>query len=122
MISNRERRIRHAAAHILLFVLAAVTACSAQEERRAIQKPTPTNPALARQLRLPGTVKIKAVITPDGQVKQAEVVGAHPLLVGPDELGLDAFRAVVPRVVYSSRWVAFFRLDGNRDLPLAAAA
>ena len=81
MISNRERRIRHAAAHILLFVLAAVTACSAQEERRAIQKPTPTYPALARQLRLPGTVKIKAVITPDGQVKQAEVVGAHPLLV-----------------------------------------
>jgi TonB family protein len=80
MISNHERRIRYAAAHVLLFVLAAVTVCSAQEERKAIQNPTPTYPALARQLHLSGVVKIRVVIAPDGQVKQPEVLGGHPLL------------------------------------------
>jgi periplasmic protein TonB len=43
--------------------------------------PTPAYPAFARRLNLSGTVKIKAVISPTGQVEHVEVVGGHPLLV-----------------------------------------
>ena len=64
---------------VLLFALAAV--CCAQEERKVIQSPAPTYPAFARGLNLSGTVKLRAVVSPDGQVKQVEVVGGHPLLV-----------------------------------------
>jgi TonB family protein len=68
-------------ARIVLLALASATVCCAQEERKAIQHPAPAYPAFARQLNLSGTVKIKAVISPDGQVKNVEVVGGHPLLV-----------------------------------------
>jgi protein TonB len=68
-------------ARIVLFVLATATVCCAQEERKAIQNPTPAYPAFARQLNLSGTVKIKVVVSPDGQVKHVEVLGGHPLLV-----------------------------------------
>jgi len=68
-------------ARIVVLALATATACYAQEERKAIQHPAPAYPAFARQLNLSGTVKIKAVISPDGEVKNVEVVGGHPLLV-----------------------------------------
>jgi TonB family protein len=64
---------------VLAFVLAIV--CRAQEGRKAIQNPLPGYPAFARQLNLAGTVKLKAVVDPDGRVKQIEVVGGHPVLV-----------------------------------------
>jgi protein TonB len=69
------------AARLMLLALAMATVCRAQEERKVIKNPTPAYPAFARQLNLSGTVKIKAVISPDGQVKNVEVVGGHPLLV-----------------------------------------
>jgi periplasmic protein TonB len=68
-------------ARIVLLVLATATVCCAQEERKAMQSPAPTYPAFARQLNLSGTVKIKAIVSPDGQVKHVEVLGGHPLLV-----------------------------------------
>lgn len=52
----------------------------AQQERKAISMPVPTYPQLARRMSLTGVVKIKAVISTDGQVKDAQVVGGHPLL------------------------------------------
>ena len=68
-------------ARITLLTLVTATVCCAQEERKVIRNPTPAYPALARGLNLSGTVKIKAVVNPDGQVKHVEVVGGHPLLV-----------------------------------------
>ena len=69
------------AARLLILTLAAATVCCAHEQRKAIENPAPVYPAFARHMDLAGTVKIKAVVTPDGQVKQIEVVGGHPLLV-----------------------------------------
>lgn len=64
----------------LLFLhMAIVSATMAQEERIAVMKPNPP-PALARQLHLTGVVKVKATISTDGQVKDAQVTGGHPLL------------------------------------------
>jgi periplasmic protein TonB len=40
----------------------------------------PQYPALARQIRLEGTVQIRAVIAADGTVQSAEVLSGHPLL------------------------------------------
>jgi len=77
------------AARLLILTLTAATACCAQEQRKAIENPPPAYPAFARHLNLAGTVKIKAVVTPDGQVKQVEVVGGHPLLV---DATLDAIK------------------------------
>jgi periplasmic protein TonB len=41
----------------------------------------PQYPALARQIRLEGTVQIRAVIAADGTVQSAEILSGHPLLV-----------------------------------------
>jgi TonB family protein len=69
------------AARLSLLALATASVCRAQQERKPLENPAPMYPAFARQLNLTGTVKIKAVVTADGQVKQVEVVGGHPLLV-----------------------------------------
>jgi TonB family protein len=69
------------AARVMVLALAIAIVCPAQEGRKAIQNPTPVYPAFARQLNLAGTVKLKAIVDPDGKVKQVEVVGGHPVLV-----------------------------------------
>src|SRR4051794_13667424 len=64
----------------LILALAIASICHAQEERKPIQNPAPAYPTFARHISLTGTVKVKAIIGPDGLVKQVEVVGGHPLL------------------------------------------
>ncbi|MGO9865655.1 MAG: energy transducer TonB [Terriglobales bacterium] len=46
-------------------------------------------PALARQMHVTGTVKILVTVSPNGSVKNAKVVGGHPLLV---EAAMDAVK------------------------------
>src|SRR5271154_6612116 len=75
------RNVIALAARLMLLALAMATVCCAQEERKVIRSPAPAYPAFARGLNLSGTVKIKALVGPDGQVKQVEVLGGHPLLV-----------------------------------------
>jgi TonB family protein len=54
---------------------------SGGEEPRPVKEVvTPEYPALAKQLKLRGTVKVEVVIAPDGKVKKAHVIGGHPLL------------------------------------------
>ena len=50
--------------------------------RRAKSKVWPVYPDLARKMNLAGTVKIAVVIAPNGTVKEAKVVGGHPVLAG----------------------------------------
>jgi len=40
----------------------------------------PTYPDLARKMNIAGTVKIEIVVAPNGTVKDARVVGGHPVL------------------------------------------
>lgn len=51
------------------------------QARRIIRKTLPTYPALARQINLAGTVKVAAVVAPDGKVKSVEAMGGSPLLI-----------------------------------------
>lgn len=48
--------------------------------RRAKTKVQPFYPELARKMNITGTVKIEVVVAPNGSVKDARVVGGHPVL------------------------------------------
>ena len=48
--------------------------------RRAKSKVQPVYPELARKMNIVGTVKVEVVVSPNGVVKEARVVGGHPLL------------------------------------------
>lgn len=53
---------------------------SSEMSRRAKTKVQPGYPELARKMNITGTVKIEVVVSPNGQVKEARVVGGHPVL------------------------------------------
>ena len=48
--------------------------------RRAKSKVQPQYPDLARKMNISGTVKIEVMVLPNGTVKDARVVGGHPVL------------------------------------------
>jgi TonB family protein len=50
--------------------------------RRAKSKVQPVYPDLARKMNITGTVKIQVVVAPNGTVKDAKIVGGHPVLAG----------------------------------------
>ena len=63
--------------------LVRVGAQQAQSEemiRRAKSKVQPSYPDLARRMNIAGTVKVQVVVAPNGTVKDAHVVGGHPVL------------------------------------------
>jgi TonB family protein len=63
--------------------LVRVGAQQAQNEemiRRAKSKVQPSYPDLARKMNIAGTVKIQVVVAPNGTVKDAHIVGGHPVL------------------------------------------
>jgi len=57
--------------------------------RRAKTKVQPAYPDLAKKMNIAGTVKIEVVVSPNGTVKDARVVGGHPVLA---TAALDAAR------------------------------
>jgi protein TonB len=63
-----------------IFLFALATA-SGDELRKPISKPTPRYPEIAKRLNLVGSVKVEVVISPDGRVKETNVLGGHPILV-----------------------------------------
>ncbi|MGA9980347.1 MAG: energy transducer TonB [Candidatus Sulfotelmatobacter sp.] len=59
------------------------TAQSAQSDemlRRAKVRVQPNYPDLARKMNITGTVKIEVTVAPNGTVKEARIVGGHPVL------------------------------------------
>jgi TonB family protein len=65
--------------------VAGVTGLRAQEPqietvRRAKSKVQALYPDLARRMNLSGTVKLEVTVAPNGIVKDAKVVGGHPVL------------------------------------------
>jgi TonB family protein len=57
--------------------------------RRAKTKVQPPYPDLAKKMNISGTVKIEVVVAPNGTVKDARIVGGHPVLASA---ALDAAR------------------------------
>jgi TonB family protein len=73
-------RLKQCIGTAILFCAAAAGA-SGQEARKAIAKPTPRYPEIAKHMKLVGTVKVEIVIGPNGKVKSTNVVGGHPVLI-----------------------------------------
>ena len=57
--------------------------------RRAKSKVEPIYPDLARKMNITGTVKVAVVVAPNGTVKEAKLLGGHPVLANA---ALDAVR------------------------------
>lgn len=81
---------------VALFVMLAIVAaprCSAQDHpessRKLASRAEPSYPGIARSMHISGTVRIEAVIAPNGTVKSASVLGGHPVLA---QSALDAVR------------------------------
>jgi protein TonB len=55
--------------------------------RRAKTRVQPTYPELAHRMNISGTVKIEVTVAPNGSVKEARIVGGHPVLA---QAALDA--------------------------------
>ena len=62
---------------------------SGQETRKRLESPQPTYSELARRMNLSGVVKIELVVGADGEIKQARILGGHPVLA---EAALTALR------------------------------
>ena len=54
---------------------------STESARKLIRKVDPSYPEMARRVNMVGTVKVFAVVAPDGNVKAVEPVGGSPVLV-----------------------------------------
>jgi TonB family protein len=51
-----------------------------EAHRKVISRVAPEYPSLARSVNVRGNVKVEALVSPNGNVKTAEVKGGHPLL------------------------------------------
>jgi TonB family protein len=60
-----------------------------ESKRKMTTRVTPNYPGIARTMNISGTVKVEAVVAPDGTVKSAVVTGGHPLL---GQAAVDAVR------------------------------
>jgi TonB family protein len=64
--------------------MATVAVCAQDSDsditRRAKTKVAPAYPDLARKMSIAGTVKVQVVVAANGTVKDAKVIGGHPLL------------------------------------------
>ena len=58
----------------------AQTAQNDEINRRAKNQVQPFYPELARKMKITGTVKIEVTVAPNGTVKEARVIGGHPVL------------------------------------------
>jgi protein TonB len=59
------------------------------QSAKAISRPSPVYPQLARQARIQGVVRLEAVIDEQGRITDLKVISGHPLLV---QSALDAVR------------------------------
>lgn len=48
--------------------------------RKVVSKVTAAYPALAREMRISGNVRVEAVVAPNGTVRFVDVKGGHPVL------------------------------------------
>lgn len=51
------------------------------QSAKLVRQPRPVYPPLAKQARISGVVKLSAVISKDGTIKELQVISGHPLLV-----------------------------------------
>jgi TonB family protein len=95
------RRITAAALCILFWAIILVPKSSfAQQEqqdqpesvRKVVNRVVPQYPELARTMNLKGTVRVEALVLPNGSVKSVEVKGGHPVLAQAAENAIHKWK------------------------------
>jgi TonB family protein len=87
----------------LLIILSVPSSVSAQDKsspgvvkaagsRKVKNSIEPEYPDLARKMRITGTVRISATVTPDGHVRETKVLGGSPLLSVEAESAVKRWR------------------------------
>ncbi|HUO16483.1 MAG TPA: energy transducer TonB [Verrucomicrobiae bacterium] len=68
----------------MAFAPCALAQASQNDEilRRAKSKVQPDYPELARKMKITGAARIEVVVAPNGTVREARIVGGHPVLAG----------------------------------------
>jgi TonB family protein len=66
---------------VCLGVSLAQTQDSSKLERKVVQQTMPRYPEIARKMNLAGTVKLEAVVAPDGRVTSVRPMGGNPVLI-----------------------------------------
>jgi TonB family protein len=61
-------------------------------DRKILKKTMPRYPEIARRMNLAGTVKVVALVTPDGKVKSMEPMGGNPVLIQAAEDAISQWR------------------------------
>ena len=69
-----------------------VTPVRAQASRKVLSSPAPIYPELARRMHLSGVVKVLLTVGADGQVKNAEFQGGHPVLIDAVQVALKEWK------------------------------
>jgi TonB family protein len=67
------------------FVLTPGIAAQDEARRKVTKRVQPDYPPVAKQLRLSGTVKMTAVVTPEGKVKSTHITGGNAILASAAE-------------------------------------
>jgi TonB family protein len=79
---------------------------AAENGRKIMRRVDPVYPEMAKRMNLSGTVKVFAVVGPDGAVKAVEPVGGSPLLVSASEDAVKKWK-FVPAAQESRELVEF---------------
>lgn len=75
---------------VTLLSVGATSARAAEESGRKLKlRVQPVYPDLAKRMKLAGVVKVEVVIAANGAIKDAKVIGGHPVLV---ESALEAVK------------------------------
>ncbi|HWY71076.1 MAG TPA: energy transducer TonB [Terriglobales bacterium] len=65
---------------IALFFALGCTAAAETAERQPLKQSLPEYPAILKKLKIGGTVKLNALVAPDGTVKKTTIDGGNPVL------------------------------------------
>ena len=63
-----------------VFLFPTVWAQQNTSSRKVMERTAAPYPPLARSMALSGTVRVEALVSPDGSVKSVEIKGGHPVL------------------------------------------
>ncbi|MGA2697431.1 MAG: energy transducer TonB [Terriglobales bacterium] len=81
LISKRLRVLACIALVVAMVPLRRATAQSDAPQRKVRSRVAPTYPDIARRMSISGVVRMQVVVEPNGTLKDAKVMGGHPLLV-----------------------------------------
>lgn len=90
-----SRRFIWLAALVILGSVCSLSSSQAQDsagKRRLVSRVVPAYPALARGMALAGTVRVEALVLPDGSVKTVNIKGGHPVLAQAAAVAVSKWR------------------------------